>query len=124
MMYYFGCWNQAGHFLHDVSGHRMYQRVGPFESGDLDTTFAPRRAPNYAREDDTITNLVYTNGWTVLAMWDNSIDTRGKSNAVFLIEGGYSTEEMWQKARESYPQIYKRLKAAQAYESNYLRPRE
>ena len=44
-VFYFGCWNEAGHFLHAPGGHRLYRNPVEYY-GDhvhLDGTLAPRR---------------------------------------------------------------------------------
>jgi hypothetical protein len=113
MMYYFGCWDEAGHYLFSPDGHSMSrimaERYGiPFRTELLDGLFAPR----YVKEDDTKTQLIYVHGWTFLAMWDRSVDTRPGSNCVFLIGGNYDEDMMWTIARQRYPKIVARLKAA------------
>ena len=116
MMYYFGCWDQAGHYLDEPSGQNVHA-AGPFTDSNLDGTFPPKihkPGGNYGEciEDETIAVLAHWRGWTVLAMWDRSIDTRGASNAAFVAEGEHTHAEMWELARQRYPQIVARLKAA------------
>jgi hypothetical protein len=116
-VYYFGCWDQAGHYLVDPSGRNVSQ-AGPFTPSNLDVTFPPRMSkPGHSVssrsvEDETIVVLEHWQGWTVLAMWDRSIDTRGASNAAFIAEGKHTHDEMWELARRYYPKIVARLKAA------------
>jgi hypothetical protein len=112
-LYYFGCWREAGHHLHDSSG-RLVHSVGPFGyfGEKLDSTFAPKDEPRAGYQDETRTSLTHYQGWTVLAMWDRSCDKRPGSNAAFVIEGEKTELEMWALASEHYPQIVARLKAA------------
>jgi len=115
-VYYFGCWNQAGHYLHEPSGKTIHA-AGPFTDGSLDGTFPPhihKPGGGYREilEDETIASLAYWRGWTVLAMWDRSVDKRGGCNAAFVAEGEHTHAEMWALARQNYPQIVARLKAA------------
>ena len=92
---YFGCWNEAGHNLRLVTGRNMHGRPGdkdyplPFSAGQLDTVFTPRGVG----EDQTKTELTYVHGWTVLAMWDRSVDTRPGSNCAFLFKEQLTLEE-------------------------------
>jgi len=122
-VYYFGCWNQAGHYLHEPGGNTVFREaVGPFTGGmpygdqlPLDGTFAP--GPNRSSgvrniEDETAVALTHIRGWTVLAMWDRSVDTRGACNAAFIAEGSNTMAEMWALARQHFPQVVQRLKAA------------
>jgi hypothetical protein len=111
-MLYFGCWNGAGHFLHTSDGRSVYpdraRMLGcPFTAGQLDGLFTPRNADQ--KEEDT--ELVHVHGWTVLAMWDRSVDNRPGSNAAFLMPGMYDRDLMWTAAERIYPQIVRRLRA-------------
>jgi len=121
-VYYFGCWNRAGHYLHEPGGSTVFREsVGPFTggmpSGDqlpLDGTFAPgpRSRARGDIEDETAVALTHIRGWTVLAMWDRSVDARSACNAAFIAEGLKTMDDMWTLARQHYPQIVARLKAA------------
>jgi hypothetical protein len=115
-LYYFGCWDQAGHywFRPDGSGPRG---VGPF--GDwLDGYYPPATggrhhdSVSHPYQDETLAALFHTRGWTVLSMWDRSVDSRYACNATFVKEGKFTHDEMWEFVKLSYPQIYARLKAA------------
>lgn len=115
-MLFFGCWERPGHELRDQYGTIIsgYDRGrSPFRPGQLDDTFAPRGVDQ--RED--VTNVVHVHGWTVLAMWDRSVDTRGGCNAAFLDVGHHDEAEMWRRAHAAFPRIAARLKAAQAFAS-------
>lgn len=122
-IYYFGCWRNAGHFLHAPDGRSMsHEAIGPFDvygrEGFLtvDGAFAPGPFSAQSRrgnpEDDTAVALTHIRGWSVLAMWDRSIDTRGACNAAFIAEGSKDMAEMWALARLHFPTIVARLKAA------------
>jgi len=116
MVYYFGCWDQVGHYLHEPSG-RTVRAAGPFTDGNLDGTFPPKihkpgGSYNERIEDESIAVLAHWRGWTVLAMWDRSIDTRGACNAAFVANGEHTHADMWALARQHYPTIVARLKAA------------
>lgn len=115
-IYYFGCWDRIGHYLCDPSG-RHVRSAGPFTDCNLDGTFPnhvhiPGGRYNERVEDDTIASLAHWKGWTVLAMWDRSVDTRAACNAAFIAEGEHTHAEMWALARQHYPKIVARLKAA------------
>ncbi len=107
-LYYFGCADQPGHHLYDQHG-RMLRVAGPFTPFNIDGIF-PHRMPG---QDESIVSLVYWQGWTVLAMWDRSIDTRQGSNVAFIADTPLSLADMWSLARATYPKIVARLKAAQ-----------
>lgn len=120
-LYHFGCWERAGHYLHAPGGVSVRDNIGPFGNGNvLDGYFAPstgddrhRAADNpFPYQDESLAALIHTRGWTLLSMWDRSVDTRFACNTTFLIEGKFTTDEMWAMAREHYPKIVARLKAA------------
>lgn len=51
-------------------------------------------------------------GWTALAFWDRSRDTRYKSNTVLVWEGTHTFEEMLEEARRSFPRILEKIERA------------
>jgi hypothetical protein len=119
-VYYFGCWDRAGHYLHAPSGKTL-DGVGPFYVWDfehgipLDGTFAPGPYSRQSREgyeDEYAASLTHIRGWSVLAMWDRSVDARSASNAAFIAEGFLTMEAMWSLARTYFPRVVARLKAA------------
>jgi len=115
--YYFGCWNTPGHHLHTPNGTTTKQ-AGPYTPQTIDTKYPPQNT----NQNEHQTTLTHTQNWTILAMWDRTIDTRQNSNAAFLTQGTHTTEQMWQNAHTNYPQITKRLKAAQSYLGNTKQP--
>ena len=120
-MYYFGCWDEPGHYLHDPRGRVLRrEQVGPFDvygqmGLPLDERFTPGPHPHGGSglQDESFVALTYVRGWTVMAMWDRSVDTRPGCNAAFIREGRLSEADMWALARQHYPRIVARLKAAQ-----------
>ena len=118
LVLYFGCWDQPGHYLHHPGGYKLYDAARsalkcPFDNA-LDGTFAPP----FVNEREDVTALSVVHNWTILGMWDRSVDNRPNSNAAFLAPGVRTEAEMWALAREQYPQIVSRLKAAQAAETS------
>lgn len=115
-MFFFGVWdNSLGHELRNASGVRLYQGnplLGscPLDARQLDCVFTPRRPG----EPEDIVELTYVHGWTIMAMWDRSMDKRYASNAAFLAEGHLTKDEMWAMAERVFPSICPRLKAFQA----------
>lgn len=109
-MFYFGCWNDIGHYLHDRHGVSV-RSAGPFDpSKNIDGIFVPMST----KEDERLLNLAHTNGWTVLAMWDRSVDARPGSNAAFLVEGMLTEMGMRALAIRDFPRIVERLVALKA----------
>jgi hypothetical protein len=118
-MYFFGCWNgHVGHYLHDENGTRLYSRDHLLLPDRLDGLWAPgakgRRYPQSTQpQDETQVALHHVDGWTLLAMWDRSVDTRAGSNAVFIARGQRTADEMWAEALRAFPTIVPRLRAWQ-----------
>src|SRR5882672_3364022 len=89
---YFGCWRNAGHFLHDTSGHHIYDSERPsdlpWDEPIMDTGFLKNRGVR-----DLPTGQVYwTCGgskafWYAFYWWDRSVDSRGACNSGFYVRG-------------------------------------
>ena len=113
-MLYYGCWNDSGHYLYDIHGRVIFELDAerrhrcPFVPSRIDAFFAPRQV----MESEDVTTVTHIHGWTVLAMWDRSVDGRPGSNAAFLMEGHFEEGSMWARASLDYPHIVERLKAA------------
>lgn len=51
----------------------------------------------------------HQDGWTAMAFWDRTVDTRPGSNSCFLAEGDYSLDEMCALAVKHFPRVVKRF---------------
>lgn len=113
VIFYFGCLRESGHYLWLPSGSRTVadydQRLPvtfPCRLSTLDSGFLPPRAP----QDEGVARIWQTDGWTILAFWDRSVDSRPGSNSAFVLEGDLSFEEATAAARGAYPEVWARLK--------------
>lgn len=118
--YYFGCargingHRAAGHFF-NAPGHigrvtaREAQAVVPWER--VDGALAPRKGTGrYAEEcAQGVAALHHLDGWTALAFWDRTGDSRGASNSVFFFEGDWDFDHTLKLAREHFPEVLNRL---------------
>lgn len=57
--YYFGCWTQAGHYLHAPGGRTMsFEKIGPFDASglaaDLPFPFSDATRAKIVRESVTL----------------------------------------------------------------------
>jgi len=105
-LYYHGCLGQPGHYLYRPPGISSSRRkLTPF-GWELDGGYAPK-----GRQVEGRARLVHDKGWTILAFWDRTGDTRGNSNSAFLIEGEHTFDEMVAMAQEHYPKVWKRITA-------------
>ena len=103
--YYFGCWDRPGHFLHDTHGqHVNGDKVG-FPEWSLDGRFAP-----HDTESEGHAKLLNLLGWTFLAFWDRSVDSRGACNSLFLLPGMLDFDKAVETARAAFPRVWKRFK--------------
>jgi hypothetical protein len=90
-VFYFGCWDAIGHFLWTPSGVSVPLSTTPWGNA-VDTGLCPGKrdrrgevACENQREGEAA--LHHLDGWTALAFWDRSVDTRHGSNSAFLAEG-------------------------------------
>lgn len=118
---YFGCLDVAGHYLHESIGHallllRAHESLGPWTAANLDDCdrWHNDDAAKSRRQPLGIKTLHQMDGWTLLCMWDRSVDTRPGSHAIFLAEGTFTSSEMWAIAKAHFPLVYDRLRRAYA----------
>jgi hypothetical protein len=118
--FYFGCIGQAGHFLSDVwlgrvTDPKHHYGCGPWES--IDGKLAPyigteprrgRSSYDNGRQTQGLAALHHRDGWTALAFWDRTVDTRMGCNSNFFFKGTHSFEEMVELAKRYFPSIWKR----------------
>ncbi len=113
--YYFGCWGRSGHFLWtpDADTRDQDRRLLPWPK--IDGVLCPgprhRRSGEVANEDESQGSAAihYRDGWTALAFWDRSVDSRHGSNSVFLFRGTLSADEILSAARKAFPAIFARF---------------
>ena len=119
MALYFGCWNSAGHYLHDVKGHTLWHEDNrptdlPWDECLMDATLLKNR-----KVPDLPTGKVYwaCGGlalWYAFYWWDRSIDTRPGCNSGFYVRGfGWPEESAaFAYACEQFPFVVRRQKHA------------
>ena len=125
--YYFGCVDHPGHFLFVSDGSergfrpcRWNETPEPFgvDGRKLDGGYAPgpRKAdwwyPDGAYQIQSLGQLHHVDGWTVLSMWDRSVDARMGCNSSFLIRGKHTFNEMVALAAKHFPEVWKRINDA------------
>lgn len=99
-MYYFGCWEEPGHYLVDERMRSVPWELCPV-GYEIDTGFCPK-----GPEIEGKALLHFVNGWTILAFWDRSVDTRGKCNSAFLWEGKHEFDEMLAESKKKFPGVF------------------
>lgn len=104
MIYFFGCWERAGHYLHAVDGRQLRWAEGPWgyaiDGGLLDKRVA---------QVEGVAVVAQRDGWTAVSFWDRSVDKRQGSNAAFLVDELVTGEELLARARVAFPTIFARF---------------
>jgi hypothetical protein len=120
--YYFGCrqLHVLGHYLFTPEMHSAW-----FELTDvlpwhykIDSGLCPgTKGPNgytmpYLTDPQVegAAALHVKDGWTAVAFWDRSVDTRSGSNSAFILEGEHSFETVLAESRKLFPEIWARFK--------------
>lgn len=122
-VYYFGRWNQPGHYLYNEDGRTcIISPIKDLNWMELDNNDKVRLpgGPTHLHgqlrwpPDEPLgkTVLIHREGWTILGMWDRSGDNRYHSRSLFLAEGQLTETEMWTLAEKHFPELVKRIKGA------------
>ena len=110
---YFGCLGGTGHHLWQPPGIGFHaHRVLPWES--VDATLPPQKNPSKGmysaiEAPQGHASLRYKDGWTALAFWDRSVDTRSGSNSNFFVRGDHTFDEMVKIAKDAFPRVWSRF---------------
>lgn len=117
-VYFFGCWDDMGHYLHAPGKKSAYKLLDTNPWGyKLDMGLCPQmlnanrnQSSLDRREVEGEAALHHKDSWTYLAWWDRSIDTRGACNAGLLTAGTYTFAEMIMFGKALFPKIMSRFK--------------
>jgi hypothetical protein len=115
--YYFGCWEHSGHYWRSPNGYTDERKIEAripeaLRHGRVDSTFCPGYAGPYGRrscpevEGEAAIHLI--EGWTVLAWWDRSVDSRPACNSALVVRGDHSFTTMLEVAKAQMPELLKR----------------
>lgn len=94
--------NQVGHHFYGSTKEIM---ALPFDKNNLDGIMK-------SSDQSKATMIHFTTsrgGWTVLSMADYTGDSRGGSNAAFIVEGIVSFDDVIDQAKIEFPEQYKRI---------------
>ena len=138
--FFFGCWNEAGHYLRAPGGSRISWEMEGFvtrfgskeQRWHLDGSLAPRiyegryiwqamyasleagrSAGSRSAEapQGYFLRHVLDNGYSALQWWDRTQgDTRGACNSTILLEGTHTTAELLEALRQQFPTVLANLK--------------
>lgn len=111
-MFYFGPWDQAGHYFFDVDGLRPHSSQiarCPWTENEIDGVLQPGCAltrggywTHTGPELEGKALVHYKDGWTALSFWDRSVDSRPASNSTYIVEGTVAFEQMVEFAKKSF----------------------
>lgn len=113
--YYFGCLcgvngeTQAGHYLHDDHLRTVSWRERDAQPwGYIDAQLAPKLG-RHEEAPQGHAALHHKDGWTALAFWDRSGDSRDNSNSAFLFDHVLTFDAALAAAREAFPALFERF---------------
>ncbi len=117
MAFYFGCWREAGHYLHDARGRRMHGNMAeadlPWNEEIMDGGFLNNRKVR----DIPDGRVYWTCGgakvfWYAFYWWDRSVDKRGACNSGFYVRGfGWpEPQAAFHYACSQFPNVVERQK--------------
>ena len=95
-VYFFGCHTgRVGHYLWRVRSGRyeMTTHKGLLPWQNIDGELTPRTFSAYTQTEGRAARHTL-GGWTALAWWDRSVDTRHGSNAALFAPGDLTVEEL------------------------------
>jgi hypothetical protein len=99
---YFGWSYPSGHTLHSRVRHLRYDST-PW-GNDLDTGLLKDLPDN----PDGRYVIEQRDGWTAIAFWDRSGDSRPNSNTAFLVAAIMPGNHLLELARKQWPEIFAR----------------
>lgn len=125
-IFYFGPWDQDGHYLFAEGGRSAWreERSIPWTLGQLDGGLEPhfkaceRKRPGALPDrycscpsgEEGPALVHHKDGWTALAFWDRSVDTRGACCSVYIAEGTFDFAQMVDLARTHFAYRWNKMK--------------
>jgi hypothetical protein len=106
---YFGCIDQSGHYLWGDPQRRSFD----FSDTPWDTQVDGGLCMQGGQPQGQAV-LHQKDGWTAIAFWDRSVDSRPGSNSAFLADKLLSFDEIVALSKERFPAVWKRFPFAVA----------
>lgn len=107
---YFGCGDRPGHFF--WKPERFPHRFGPDPRHHLPTFPWEHVDGTLPPQDDRTEGVAvahYANGWTALAWWDYSVDSRGGCNSALFVNEHVTPKRLIELGREHFPAVFERI---------------
>jgi hypothetical protein len=112
--FYFGCFQQSGHYVFGRGMRSVYGTI--YEKlSNCDGLLPPRESA-----DGYVATISRLGAWglTALAFWDYTVDKRGGSNSVFFAPSlTISADELIAGAKAHFPQVWARLPEIRLHQS-------
>ncbi len=108
---YFGCIDEPGHYLFD-GRFKFGKRPALVPGWSKWVKWANKRDGLLAPEFNGVSGralLHHFDGFTVLAFWDRSVDSRGGSNSMFIVPGIKAFTDVIDIARVAFPGVFERF---------------
>jgi len=106
--YYFGKIDGGHHLCHEDLDELNFEerKDNPTPWGaNMDGTLAPKGAQI---EGEAL--LHHKDGWTAIAFWDRSGDSRGNSNSAFFVQGTHTFDEMLAICKARFAPVFQRIR--------------
>lgn len=101
---YFGCLGQSGYYLKSKLNPKIRYEETAW-GNELDGGLFPNRGPGYA---DGILHVEHKDGWTGIALADNSVDTRPGSHSTFVVHAEMTGDRLLELAKAQWPEVFGR----------------
>lgn len=104
-VYFFGQYGSAGHYLH-YKGKKRTIDEQPWGDHIDGGPLKQYRIPDDPKAREWCCDR--KDGWTLIAIWDRSGDSRPGSHSTFIIEADIPSQDLWTLARAQWPEVFKR----------------
>ena len=65
--------------------------------------------PKSDERPEGLARIFYITGWTIVALWDRSVDPRDGSHATFLLRSHWEDKFAIRRAEKFFPDVWRRL---------------
>ena len=120
-MLYLGPLQESGHFLFYEGGAQVswgvVDTICPWKLAEIDGGLQPgcpdpadrlQRRTRPMREGEAL--LHHKDGWTALAFWDSTIDTRPGCSSTYIIKGIFTFENMVELAQTRFAERWNKMR--------------
>jgi hypothetical protein len=84
--------------------YRFGKSPVPWDADLLDN----KLCPSHSASPEGVAQLHHKDGWTALAFWDRSVDSRPGSHSTFFTEGTHDFTAMVEICKRDFPEVWAR----------------